>query len=140
MATTKKNDVVEETMSLADVQKQIADMLAAAKLEADRIIEEARKASGSKAMSAESAAERKAAYERGEELVEVYLFKDGGKYKDDVFVSCNGERIAIKRGERVKIKRKFAEILDHSNALRAETEDRQRQMSDPENWPVTKFN
>ena len=121
MATTKKNDVVEETMSLADVQKQIADMLAAAKLEADRIIDEARKASGSSAVSAERAAELAEDKARGEELVDIKLFKDSGKYKDDVFVGCNGETIAIKRGERVKIKRKFAEILDNSEHQDYET-------------------
>lgn len=121
MATNKKNEEVAEAMSLADVQKQIADMLASAKLEADRIIEEARKASGSKAVSAERAAELEADKAKGEELVEIKLFKDTGKYKDDVFVGCNGEAIAIKRGERVKIKRKFAEILDNSEHQDYET-------------------
>lgn len=52
--------------------------------------------------------------EVAEELVEVYLFKDNNKYKDDVLVGCNGEFIQIKRGENVKIPRKFAEILEHS--------------------------
>ena len=121
MATTKKNDVVEENMSLADVQKQIADMLAAAKLEADRIIDEARKASGSKAVSAERAAELAAAKARGEELVEIKLFKDNGKYKDNLFVGCNGEEIYIRRGERMKIKRKFADVLDISEHQDYET-------------------
>ena len=121
MATNKKNEEVAEAMSLAVVQKQIADMLASAKLEADRIIEEARKASGSKAVSAERAAELEADKAKGEELVEIKLFKDTGKYKDDVFVGCNGEAIAIKRGERVKIKRKFAEILDNSEHQDYET-------------------
>ena len=121
MATNKKNEEVAEAMSLADVQKQIADMLASAKLEADRIIEEARKASGSKAVSAERAAELAEDKAKGEELVEIKLFKDTGKYKDDVFVGCNGEAIAIKRGERVKIKRKFAEILDNSEHQDYET-------------------
>ena len=42
-------------------------------------------------------------------------------YKDDVFVSVNGENCVIKRGERVKIKRKFAEILDNSEHQDYET-------------------
>lgn len=50
----------------------------------------------------------------GEELVEILLFKDSGKYKDDVFVAVNGETCQIKRGVPVKIKRKFAEVLQHS--------------------------
>lgn len=49
-----------------------------------------------------------------EELVTIRLFKDNNKYKDDVFVSVNGERILIKRGEQVQVKRKFAEVLKNS--------------------------
>ena len=115
MATKK------EELNLADVQAEIAKMLAQAKAEADRIMEEARKAASPNAVSAERAAEIAADKERGEELVEIKLFKDTGKYKDDVFVGCNGETIAIKRGERVKIKRKFAEILDNSEHQDYET-------------------
>lgn len=51
-----------------------------------------------------------------EELVTVELFRDNEKYKDDVFVSVNGERVQIKRGVPVQIKRKFAEVLEHSHA------------------------
>lgn len=116
MAKTSENPV----LSMEEVQKQIAEMLSAAKAEAHRIIAEASKAAGleDKAEKAAKMAEDKA---RGEELVEVKLFKDSGKYKDDVFVGCNGETIAIKRGERVKIKRKFAEILDNSEHQDYET-------------------
>ena len=74
-----------------------------------------------KMKTAERAAEIEADKARGEELVDIKLFKDAGKYKDDVFVGCNGETIAIKRGERVQIKRKFAEILDHSEHQDYET-------------------
>ncbi len=54
------------------------------------------------------------ATDTNEELVEVRLFKDGDKYKDDKFVAVNGERCQIKRGETVKIKRKFAKVLEQS--------------------------
>lgn len=50
----------------------------------------------------------------GDELVPVYLFRDGGRYKDDVFVAVNGERVQIKRGERVEVKKKFADVLQQS--------------------------
>ena len=50
----------------------------------------------------------------GEQLVPVRLFKDNDKYKDDVFVAVNGERIQIKRGETVMVKRKFADVLEQS--------------------------
>ena len=101
-------------LSMEEVQKQIAEMLNAARAEADRIIAEAAKATG-KADDAEKAAKKAADKARGDELVEVKLFRDSGKYKDDVFVGCNGETIAIQRGERVKIRRKFAQILDNAD-------------------------
>lgn len=49
-----------------------------------------------------------------EEYVEVKLMYDGDKYKDDVYVAVNGENCRIKRGQYVRIKRKFAEVLDQS--------------------------
>ena len=98
----------ENTYSMEDVRAMVAAMLA----------EE-------KAKAAEAEAQAKAKREqdaaRMEELVEIKLFKDNGKYKDDVFVSVNGETIAIKRGERVKIKRKFAEVLENSDHQDQET-------------------
>lgn len=51
-----------------------------------------------------------------EEYVQVQLFKDGKDYKDDVFVSVNGENCVIKRGYPVKVKRKFALVLEQSQA------------------------
>lgn len=52
---------------------------------------------------------------KDEEYVEVFLFKDDRNYKNDVFVSCNGDNCVIKRGEPVMVKRKFAEILENSD-------------------------
>lgn len=49
-----------------------------------------------------------------EEYVPIELFKDGKEYKDDVFVSVNGENCRIQRGVPVKIKRKFALVLENS--------------------------
>lgn len=51
---------------------------------------------------------------RMEEYVEVMLFKGKGKYAEDLVVGVNGEFCNIKRGMRVKIKRKFAEVIDNS--------------------------
>ncbi|HWQ51081.1 MAG TPA: hypothetical protein VN369_04685 [Terriglobales bacterium] len=51
---------------------------------------------------------------RLEEYVTVQLFKDGGRYKDDVYVAVNGENCVIRRGLPVQIKRKFALVLDAS--------------------------
>jgi len=121
---TKKTEEVMEGQTLAQMQEQMAAMLAeaqAAKAEAERMLQEAQRLTTGKVKTAERAAEIEADRARGEELVEVKLFKDTGKYKDDVFVGCNGESIAIQRGERVKIKRKFAEILDNSEHQDYET-------------------
>ena len=49
-----------------------------------------------------------------EELVEVELFRDGGKYSGDVYVSVNGENCIVQRGVPVKIKRKFYEVINQS--------------------------
>ena len=48
------------------------------------------------------------------EYISVKLFKDNDRYKDDVYVAVNGQNCMIKRGEWVKIKRKFALVLDSS--------------------------
>lgn len=117
-------ETTKQEMTMAEMQAQMAQMLAeaqAAKAEAQRMLDEAARLADGKVTSAERAAQIEADRLRGEELVEIKLFKDTGKYKDDVFVGCNGETIAIKRGERVKIKRKFAEILDHSEHQDYET-------------------
>lgn len=51
---------------------------------------------------------------RLEEYVEVELFRDNDKYKDDVYVAVGGENCLIKRGVPVRIKRKFALVLNQS--------------------------
>lgn len=112
-----------EAINMEEVTKQIAEMLAeakAAKEEAEKLLAEA-KAQASGEMSEEdkkAKAEREAYWN---ELVEVKLFKDNNKYKDDVYVAVNGENCVIKRGEKVKIKRKFAEVLDMSDLQDYET-------------------
>lgn len=124
MAKEKSNELnIEEVQAL----------LAEAKAEAERIVNEAKKSAeaimAASAAEDEEKAQAKAEAKRkadellaqGEEYVEVKLFKDNDKYKDDVFVAVNGENCVIKRGERVKIKRKFAEVLDHSEHQDYET-------------------
>ena len=48
------------------------------------------------------------------EYVEIRLFKDNEKYKDDVYVAINGKNCVIKRGVWTRIRRKFAMLLDQS--------------------------
>ena len=48
------------------------------------------------------------------EEVMIRLFKDDSRYKDDLFVAVNGDNCVIKRGVWVKVKRKFALVIDQS--------------------------
>lgn len=118
MANTKADK--GESVNLADVTKQVEAMLAQAKAEAEKIVADAKASvSGELTEEQKKANEERKAY--WDELVEVKLFKDNNKYKDDVFVSVNGENCVIKRGVRVKIKRKFADVLDKSDMQDYET-------------------
>ncbi len=70
---------------------------------------------GEKKSADERANEAAKEYERYlNEYISVKLFKDNDRYKDDVYVAVNGQNCVIKRGEWVKIKRKFALVLDAS--------------------------
>ena len=52
--------------------------------------------------------------EKPDDYVELRLFKDGDKYKDDVLVGINGYMCRIMRGVPVKIKRCFANVISES--------------------------
>jgi hypothetical protein len=115
MATEKKPAKQELTLeALQEQLRGLMEELNAAKAEVASMKESKEKA---KLTEEEKAA--RLAY--ANELVEVKLFKDNGKYKDDVFVGVNGENVVIQRGERVKIPRKFAEVLDNSDRQDYET-------------------
>ena len=116
----KKTAPATEGVDLAAVQAEIAKMLAEAKAEAEKIVADAKAATGVK-NSGMTAEELKAHKAYMDELVDVKLFKDNDKYKDPVFVGVNGETVAIERGVRVQVKRKFAEVLDNSDKQDYET-------------------
>ena len=100
---------------LASVEEKVAKMLAEAEERAKKIVAEAE----AKKKTVDEATRK--ANARAEEYVEVELFYDGDKYKDDVVVCLNGETCLIKRGHKVKIKRKFAEVVKQSLAQDALT-------------------
>lgn len=109
-----------ESINLADVTKQVEAMLAKAREEAAKIVTDAKASvSGELTEEQKKANEERKAY--WNEPVEVKLFKDNNKYKDDVYVSVNDENCLIKRGERVMVKRKFADVLDKSDMQDYET-------------------
>ena len=66
----------------------------------------------------------------GNELVEIELFRDGKDYKDDVFVAVNGESCTIARGKKVKIKKKFADVINQSKAQDVKTANLMDEKSD----------
>jgi hypothetical protein len=55
------------------------------------------------------------------ERVPFEAFYDGDRYKDDIFVSVNGESFLIKRGEKVMIPRKVLEVLQNSEEQKRAT-------------------
>ena len=121
----------EQIMSpeLEAMKAQIAQMIADAKAEAEAIINNAKEqakavADGKPVMSEEA----KKAEDYWNEDVEIQLFKDNGKYKDDVYVAVNGVNCLIQRGKPVKVKRKFAEVLRQSLEQDNETADMIREL------------
>ncbi|MEG2678605.1 MAG: hypothetical protein RR949_01630 [Oscillospiraceae bacterium] len=91
---------IQQTEAIAEAEKILSD----ARAEAEQIVASAQ------------AQKDSAPADDGEEMVYIRLFKDNDKYKDDVFVAVNGERVQIRRGEKVQIKRKFADVLEQSLA------------------------
>ena len=100
--------------TLAALKREMEEMRAAYEAEID-------------VLKAENAEKRAAAADRAKlreflrvqeewlnEYVEVRLFKDNDKYKDDVYVAINGKNCIIRRGVWTRIRRKFALLLDQS--------------------------
>ena len=55
-----------------------------------------------------------------DEMVDIELFYDGERYKDDVFVQVNGKSVLIKRGEKVKVSKAVAEVIQNSLQQKAQ--------------------
>ncbi len=106
----------------AEMEAMKAQMLADAKAEAEKIVAEAKASVKGKKTEAQKKADEKEK-EHYNELVEIELFKDNGKYKDDVFVAVNGVGCIIPRGVKVKVKRKYALAIDDSIKQDRKTSD-----------------
>lgn len=116
MATKKEpaneQEQMDKAVGTADAAREAEEIIAQARAEADKILAEAKAAAVAQAEA--PAPSPTPAASRDEELVPIRLFKDNERYKDDVFVAVNGERVQIRRGETVRIKRKFAQVLEQS--------------------------
>lgn len=60
--------------------------------------------------------------EQKEPTEKIFLFKDDGAYKDDLFVSVNGRTFQIQRGVEVEVPACVAEVIRNS--------DRQKQLAE----------
>lgn len=116
MATKKEpaneQEQMDKAVGTADAAREAEEIIAQARAEADKILADAKAAAVAQAEA--PAPSPASATSRDEELVPIRLFKDNERYKDDVFVAVNGERVQIRRGETVRIKRKFAQVLEQS--------------------------
>lgn len=120
MAKEKENPSAPEVIAkeeefLKKVQEKADAIIEEAKLQAQAIIDAAKETAEAKEAAGAAEEAVNPVDEEMEEYVTVKLFKDNGKYKDDVFVAVNGEGCNIPRGIPVKIKRKFALVLEQSD-------------------------
>ena len=100
--------------SLAALRREMEEMRAAYEAKIDAL-----EAENTEKKAAAFDAKRFQDFLRGQEAwlneyVEVRLFKDNEKYKDDVYVAINGKNCVIRRGVWTRIRRKFALLLDQS--------------------------
>lgn len=115
----KKEEQAQTPDVMAAVEEKIAQMLAEAEKKANEIIKAAeQKVQAPKGTAPEDIQKIN---DEMEEYVMVKLFKDSGKYSDDVFAAINGEGCNIPRGIPVKIKRKFLTVLEQSDLQDAKT-------------------
>lgn len=98
---------------MSDATEQASEIVENAKQFAQAIMEEAKNANTG--IANQEIKEKPPNDNYLEEYVEVTLFQDNDKYKDDVFVAVNGENCLIQRGKPVRIKRKFALALASSD-------------------------
>ena len=118
MANEKKSP--EESIE-AQVDKLVSarleEMLKETQRKADKIIADAQARAEGMEKAAETAEPPIKVPDPNDDLeqyVQVQLFKDGKDYKDDVLVGVNGQFCQVKRGVPVKIKKKFALVLEES--------------------------
>lgn len=113
-AAANEQQEVKETAA-ATAAAEAEDIISKAKAEAAAILAEAEaKAKETVEAAKETAPAGKEA--QGEKMVPIRLFKDNGKYKDDVFVAVNGRSFQIKRGENVMVPDYVAAVLEQSMA------------------------
>ena len=118
----KVKEVNTEEISEKSYEEKVAEIMAEAVEKANAIVEKAEKTSEEIMKKAREMTENRSSVDDEnkkindelEEYTVVQLFKGDGKYADDVYLAVNGENCVVKRGYPVKIKKKFALILEQS--------------------------
>lgn len=118
----KVKEVNTEEISEKSYEEKVAEIMAEAVEKANAIVEKAEKTSEEIIKKARETTENRSSVDDEnkkindelEEYTVVQLFKGDGKYADDVYLAVNGENCVVKRGYPVKIKKKFALILEQS--------------------------
>lgn len=132
MAKTEENKVVNEP-----TEKE-AENVTLSKTEFEGLIsrlEKLEKAEEEKQEAQKTSLARKVEDDKKlNEKVKIKLFKDGEKYKDDVFVCINGRAIRIKRGVEVEIPRAYAEVLDQAMIQSIKTAELIEEETQKANW------
>ena len=110
---TRKPEAGEETVILtkSEFEKLFEKLKAEAKAELREEMSEGPVRSKQEEEMFKALEEEK---KRLNEPVKIRLFKDGNKYKDDVFVSVNDRTWQIQRGVDVTVPRIVAEVLQQS--------------------------
>ncbi len=116
MAESKKKDLTEFEAEL-DAKAEKLDKLIAAYEDKLASLDEPKRSEGALAL-------KDISREKDDDYVELKLFKDGERYKDDVLVGVNGELCQIQRGAPVKVKRKFASVIAQSEIATAVVNDK----------------
>jgi hypothetical protein len=118
-ATPEENAILEETA--APEENAILEETAAP--EENAILEETAAPEENATPEETTTTEEAAAPEEQKEPTEkIFLFKDDGAYKDDLFVSVNGRNFQIQRGVEVEVPACVAEVIRNS--------DRQKQLAE----------
>lgn len=103
-----------EKKTLATLRRQMEEMRAAYEAKIDALESECAEKKAAEVDEKKMRAFLKSQEAWLNEYVEVRLFKDNEKYKDDVYVAINGKNCLIRRGVWTRIRRKFALLLDQS--------------------------
>lgn len=91
-------------------------------------------------MATQKKEESKPAIPWEQQRVRIKLFKDNGKYKDDVTVAVNGKVWKIQRGKEVEVPMYVWQVIKQSLAQDVETANMIQQLSDEYKAKEKNFN